>query len=255
MIQNGYGAKLSQEFFVNLRYTNHLSMLYTPSLGHILIVDNDVNIAELLRINLKSEGYCVEVVDSASTVEATRLDEVSLIIVDAMDQPYNGVRLISAIKANPQIENIGIILCTTFRSERVIVESLDAGADDVVIKPFSLREMVARIKAILRRRNRVSHNSNILRFDTLTVDLITTDVKIEDRPVSLTKTEYAILTLLLKNIDNYVSRAEIHRTIWDNDNAGTNERIVDTNISRLRKKLGDIGNRIVNRSGHGYMIS
>ena len=80
-------------------------------------------------------------------------------------------------------------------------------------------------------------------------------VKLGGLPLQLSKTEYSILTLLLKNIDNYVSRTEIRNNVWTGETAGTNDRIVDTNISRLRKKLGELGNRIVNRSGHGYMIS
>ena len=96
---------------------------------------------------------------------------------------------------------------------------------------------------------------NILSFQGLTVDQTNQSVKIDGAPITLTKTEYAILLLLLKNQDNYITRAEMRSKIWTDDKAGSNERIVDTNISRLRKKLGDLGNRIVNRSGHGYMIS
>ena len=230
-------------------------MLSTPTLGHILIVDDDANITELLRINLKSEGYSVDVVDCAEKVDRGAQDETRLVIVDAMQQPYSGMDLIYDFKDDPRTEHIGIILYSSFKSERIVIDALDAGADDYIVKPFSLREMVARVKSVLRRHNARARGGNTISFQDLTVDLTTQAVKLGGQPLTLSKTEYAILTLLLKNVDNYVSRIEIHRTVWNDDSAGANERIVDTNISRLRKKLGELGNRIVNRSGHGYMIS
>ena len=209
-------------------------MLSSPSLGHILIVDDDTNITELLSVNLKSEGYSV----------------------DAMKQEYSGLDLVYDFRDDPRTEHIGIILYSPFKSERMVIDALDAGADDYIVKPFSLREIVARIKAVLRRHTSSgTTGGNILSFQGLTVDQTNQSVKIDGAPITLTKTEYAILLLLLKNQDNYITRAEMRSKIWTDDKAGSNERIVDTNISRLRKKLGDLGNRIVNRSGHGYMIS
>lgn len=231
-------------------------MLSTPSLGHILIVDDDTNITELLSINLKSEGYSVAVESTAANVDRGEQGETRLVIVDAMKQEYSGLDLVYDFRDDPRTEQIGIILYSTFKSERMVIDALDAGADDYMVKPFSLREMLARIKAVLRRHNSTgSHGGNMLTFQTLTVDQTNQSVKISGAPVTLTKTEYAILVVLLKNQDNYVTRAEMRSKIWTDDKAGCNERIVDTNISRLRKKLGDLGNRIVNRSGHGYMIS
>ena len=231
-------------------------MLSTPSLGHILIVDDDATISELLRVNLKSEGYSVDVVTCAEEVDRSAQGETRLVIVDAMQQPYSGMDLIYDFKDDPQTEHIGIILYSSFKSERMVIDALDAGADDYIVKPFSLREMVARVKSVLRRHTaREARGGNLITFQDLTVDLTTQVVKLAGTPLTLSKTEYAILTLLLKNVDNYVSRIEIHRKVWSDDTAGANERIVDTNISRLRKKLGELGNRIVNRSGHGYMIS
>lgn len=231
-------------------------MISTPSLGHILIVDDDTNITELLSINLKSEGYSVAVENTATNVDRGEQGETRLVIVDAMKQEYSGLDLVYDFRDDPRTEQIGIILYSTFKSERMVIDALDAGADDYIVKPFSLREMLARIKAVLRRHNSSGgHGGNMLTFQSLTVDQTNQSVKINGVPVTLTKTEYAILVVLLKNQDNYVTRAEMRNKIWTDDKAGSNERIVDTNISRLRKKLGDLGNRIVNRSGHGYMIS
>lgn len=225
--------------------------------GNILIVDDDANISELLSVNLKSEGYGVEIISEAGNVDRGGLDGIRLVIVDAMQQAYNGMDLIFDLKDDPRTEHIGIILYSPIKSERMVIDALDAGADDYITKPFSLRELIARVKSVLRRHSAVRTQAvaSTITFQGLTLDFTNQSVKLNGTPVALSKTEYAILALLLKNVDNYVPRNEIHRKVWSEADAGSNERIVDTNISRLRKKLGELGNHIVNRSGHGYMIS
>lgn len=225
--------------------------------GNILIVDDDANISELLSVNLKSEGYGVEIISEAENVDRGGLDGIRLVIVDAMQQAYNGMDLIFDLKDDPRTEHIGIILYSPIKSERMVIDALDAGADDYITKPFSLRELIARVKSVLRRHSAVRTQAvaSTITFQGLTLDFTNQSVKLNGTPVALSKTEYAILALLLKNVDNYVPRNEIHRKVWSEADAGSNERIVDTNISRLRKKLGELGNHIVNRSGHGYMIS
>lgn len=230
-------------------------MSFTPALGHILIVDDDPNICELLQVNLRSEGYTVDTESVAEKVDLAAHPSAQLVIVDAMNQPYSGMDLIYDLKDNPDTEHIGIILFSTMKSERIVIDALDAGADDYIVKPFSLREMVARVKSVMRRHKAPVRTSAVLNFENMEVDLNSQSVRIDGNPVTLSKTEFAILAILLKNLKSYVSRMEIHRSVWDDESAGINERIVDTNISRLRKKLGAIGSRIVNRSGHGYMIS
>lgn len=233
-------------------------MLGSSELGHILIVDDDTNITELLRVNFSSMRYSVEVIDRASEVDRAAQGHTRLVIVDAMQQDYTGMDLIRDFKDDPRTEQIAIILYSSFRGESMVIEALDAGADDYLVKPFSLREMIARVKSVLRRHERSvagTRGGNIVTFLDMTVSLITQTVKIGQEPVPLTKTEYSLLLLLLKNRDNYVSRAEILSKVWNDEISGGNERVVDTNISRLRKKLGDLGAHIVNRSGHGYMIS
>lgn len=226
------------------------------SLANILIVDDDPNITDLLSVNLRSEGYSVELATVAEDVDRSSLGDIRLVIVDAMRQPYSGMDLIYDLKDDPATEHIGIILYSNFKSERMVIDALDAGADDYVVKPFSLRELVARVKSVLRRHAAPGRPSgSLITFLNMTVEQTNQTVKIDDVPVSLSRTEYAILSLLLKNVDNYVTRVEIHRKVWNEDTAGINERIVDTNISRLRKKLGSLGDHIVNRSGHGYMLT
>lgn len=225
------------------------------ALGKIVIVDNDENISSLLSINLRSEGYDTVVHADADNV-ANDLDGASLVIADRMGAAYSGMSLLRDMKANPMTSHIGFIICSSDDSERLIIEALDAGADDYIIKPFSLRELVARSKAVIRRHSR--HNApapaTVLTFHSLTVDLMTGRVTDGDNVLTMTKTEYAILQLLLKSVNNYVSRAEIYKRVWKEDLEKSNERIVDTNISRLRKKLGDLGSHLINRSGLGYMM-
>ena len=232
-------------------------MIAQPSLGSILIIDDDERIADLLLLNLGSEGYAVRHIKEAADATPVALAGVQLIIVDAMAQHYNGVDLIKTLKSTPATAHIGIIFYSHINSERTIIDVLDAGADDCLSKPFSLRELMARVRSVMRRRRSQSvpeASSNVLRFRGLALDLERQTVTIDGSVVALSKTEYAILALLLRNANVYTSRIEIFRTVWT-EATGSNDRIVDTNISRLRRKLGELGANIVNRSGLGYMLT
>lgn len=224
----------------------------------ILIVDNDDNIVGLLTVNLKSEGYSVGRVLRASDVDRDNLEGTRLIIVDSMHDPdYNGLDLVSDLKGDPATENIGVILYSTYKSERMVIDVLEAGADDYVVKPFSLRELVARVKSVMRRRGQRAGEQNTaatLTFEGLTLDRQTQTVTLDGNAMPLTRTEFAILSLLMKNRSAYLSRADIFRQVWPEESGGGNQRIVDTNISRLRKKLGPWGEHISNVSGMGYII-
>ena len=127
--------------------------------GNILIVDDDANITELLSVNLRSEGYGVVVADNAEKVDRGSLEDVRLVIVDAMQQAYTGMDLIYDFKDDPRTEHMGIILYSTIKSERMVIDALDAGADDYITKPFSLRELIARVKSVLRRHATVRPSS------------------------------------------------------------------------------------------------
>lgn len=228
------------------------------ALGKIAVVDDDENISSLLSVNLGSEGYDVAVYERAEELAGSDLSDVRLVIADAMSDAYTGIKLLHEVKSNPLTSHVGFIICSLNDSERMIIEALDAGADDYIVKPFSLRELVARSKAVIRRHNRgagaAAPQGTVIKFHTLRLDLITKRVTDGDSVLTLTKTEYAILEMLLKNVNNYVSRAEIYKNVWHDDLEKSNDRIVDTNISRLRKKLGDLGGNLINRSGLGYMM-
>lgn len=231
--------------------------MYSPaSLGNILIVDDDTAIVDLLSVNLKSEGYSVRVIGSTSEVGTDDLRNTHLMLVDGANQQPTGCELIGRLKSTPEGAHVGKIYYSEYDNERVLIEALDAGADDSVRKPFSLREILARVRAVMRRRRAMSAAvpANIVRFKTMTVDLQRREVTVSGEPASLSNTEFAILELLLRNSSCYTSRIEIFKSVWP-DGGGVNERIVDTNISRLRRKLGTLGACIVNRSGLGYMLA
>lgn len=232
-------------------------MIPASSLGNILIIDDDQTVTDLLSLNLCSEGYNVAVRAHTKDVLPEDVADAQLILIDAAKQDPSGIQFIERLKATAIGERKGVILYSSFDSERTLIEALDAGADDSIGKPFSLRVMMARIRAVMRRRGMTSspsRESNIFTLHELRVDLERRNATINNEFVNLSNTEFAILELLIKNADTYTSRIEIFRNIWkDSDKA--NERIVDTNISRIRSKLGAMGSCIVNRTGLGYMIS
>jgi two-component system phosphate regulon response regulator PhoB len=225
------------------------------SIGIILLVDDEVYITDLLKFNLEAERFSVMVVNRAIDVTAMDLNSVQLVIVDAMTQNYSGLDLLRDLKTNPATSHIPVICLSHDDSEDCILRAFTAGVDDYVLKPFSLRELVARIRSVLRRytpQNIRALNATTLQFRTLEVNLLTRQARNGGELLHLTKTEYAILVLLLKNRNRFYKRALIYDEVWRDANTAGNDRIVDTNISRLRKKLGDVGAGLVNKTGQGY---
>ena len=227
------------------------------SLGAVLLVDDEDHITGLLKYNLENESYGVSVEPIALKASNSDLTNFRIILVDAMKQSFSGIDFLRTVKANPMTAHIPVIVVSGSDSEDQILSAFEAGADDYIIKPFSLRELIARVKSVLRRNPLVASASTgcaNIKAGTLEIDLTTRSVKNEGTPVDLTKTEYAILALLAKNKETYFNRRQIYEEVWASGNFHDNDRIVDTNISRLRKKLGDAGGVIVNKSGKGYTI-
>lgn len=234
-------------------------MTLENSLGNILIVDDESTIADLLVLNLRSEGYTVDTISETSKLDLRNYPDTHLVIIDGATQQPSGLETIERLRATVG-ERIGIIYYSQYESESVLINALDAGADDALSKPFSLRELLARVRAVMRRRQALSRrmsslsDSNVIRIGDLRIDFDRKAVTIAEEFVNLSNTEYSILALLMRNLNTYNSRIEIFRSIWP-DGTGANERIVDTNISRLRRKLGPYGEYIANRSGLGYIIT
>jgi len=235
-------------------------MYLTGPLGMILIIDDDINITDLLKFNLGSEGFGVTVFADPADVVVTDYPDLRLVIADAMDLEYTGLDLCREMKADSATAGVPFIICSDSDSEDAIIEAFDGGVDDYVVKPFSLREMVARVKAMLRRFPMGVEVKVAPRTDSAEILFVPTGLRVDTAsqrvtengmPIGLTKTEYAILVFLLRNQSRFFSRNEICAEVWKND-ASVNARIVDTNISRLRKKLGETGSYIINRYGMGY---
>lgn len=237
-------------------------MISTGKQGKILIIDSDDNIIKLLRYNLCTEGFSVGFSHEAYTVHTEDLKDTRLVIVDAMEQNFSGLDFIGAIRKNHDLNKMPIILCAEPQAEDLAITALNNGADDFVVKPFSLRELLARVNALLRRypltpaasnTPRVSDEINIHRLN-LRIDTSNRRVIKSGEVLPLTKTEFAILVFLIKNSNNFYTRDQIFEEIWSNDKKA-NPRIVDTNISRIRKKLGDASSIIINRYGLGYSFT
>lgn len=225
------------------------------SLGQILIVDSDLHISDLLKYNLENEGYAVSTSTNVSDALDYDLTLFNLIISEVvlLEGP-SGIRFAQMVKDNPDTAGVPIIFCSHRDSEDDIIAGFNAGADDYILKPFSLREMLARVRAVIRRHqilNRRQSASTTLCFKTLKIDLPSQSVTIDGEAVPVTRTEFQILSLFLKNRGKLFGRPEIFEIIRPGQEAGS-ERTIDVNISRLRKKLGQYAANLVNKSGQGY---
>ncbi len=238
-------------------YMNETAVSTSGITSSILIIDEDKMISDLIHYNLENEGYSV--ISCTSTAEALDLDltTYSLIITEALFRDCNisGLRFTEMLKQNPDTATVPVIICSTLDSEDDIINGFNAGADDYILKPFSLREMVARVKSVIRRHQiqlmRMKPRSHQLTFNGLSIDMETNKVTIDGQPISLSRTEQHILVLFLRNINKYFKRNEIYEKVWIRQEQGS-DRIVDVNISRIRKKIGPYAANIINRSGVGY---
>lgn len=219
----------------------------------ILVVDDEEDLCEILKFNLENEGYLVDTANSAE--EALKLDigAYSLLLLDVMMGEISGFKMANMIKKNKKTVHIPIIFITAKDTENDTVTGFNLGADDYISKPFSLREVIARIKAVLRRTATIETEQVPERIihESLVLDITKKKVSIEDKEISLTKKEFEILFLLLQNKGRVFSREDILGKIWS-DEVYVLDRTIDVNITRLRKKIGIYGKKIVTRLGYGY---
>ena len=219
----------------------------------ILVVDDEEDLCEILKFNLENEGYLVDTANSAE--EALKLDigAYSLLLLDVMMGEISGFKMANIIKKNKKTAIIPIIFITAKDTENDTVTGFNLGADDYISKPFSLREVIARIKAVLRRTATIETEQVPERIihESLVLDITKKKVSIEDKEISLTKKEFEILFLLLQNKGRVFSREDILGKIWS-DEVYVLDRTIDVNITRLRKKIGIYGKKIVTRLGYGY---
>lgn len=219
----------------------------------LLVVDDEALMCELLQYNLRQDGYQVDTCNSAEEALGLDLPSYSLIILDIMMGEMSGMTLAHRLKQNPSTAHIPIIFCSARDSEQDIIDGLSSGADDYVPKPFSMQEMKARVKAILTRKARknTTTSDKIPSIQGLTLDETSRSITLDGEKVQLTNTEYAILSLFLKNRNKLFNRQEIFAHVWP-DKVVVSDRTIDVNISRIRKKLGHLSANLINRSGFGY---
>lgn len=218
----------------------------------ILVVDDEEDLCEILKYNLEMEGYTVDTANSAEEALKLNLTDYRLLLLDVMMGEISGFKMASLLKKNPETAQIPIIFITAKDTENDTLTGFNLGADDYISKPFSLKEVSARVRAVLRRTSTVQTPAeDVLQYRSLTVNLPQKKVTIDGEETSLTKKEFEILSLLLQHPGRVFSREDILTRVW-NDEVYVLDRTIDVNITRLRKKIGVYGKQIVTRLGYGY---
>lgn len=215
----------------------------------ILVVDDEMSICDLMKINLELAGYSVDIANSAESALKMPLAEYSLMVFDIMMGEISGLDLVSKVRSNPDTADVPIIVCTALGDEAPLVDGFTRGADDYIRKPFSMREFVLRVKSLLKRAK--ANAPQIVGCGKLVLDHASKTCKIGDEEIPLTKKEFDLLYLFLSNKNKIFSREEIMEKIWEK-NIYVVDRTIDVNINRLRKKLGVYESKIVTRQGYGY---
>jgi len=223
-----------------------------PKTYRILIVDDEEDICEILKFNLESEGYMVDTVNSAEEALALKVDRYQLFLLDVMMKGMSGYKLADEIRKRKKI-NTPIIFITAKNSENDKLTGFSVGADDFITKPFSVKEIIARVKAVSRRaeiRRGSEKPEDSIQVAGIELDLEKKRLTIDGQREDLTPIEFQLLYMLLKNQGRIFDRDQILDFIWRD--VSVTERTVDVHVTRLRKKLGDYGKYLVTRKGYGY---
>ena len=222
----------------------------------ILIVDDEETLCEVLQLNLENEGYDVDIAFSAEQALTYDLKSYSLILLDIMMGGISGIKMAKMLKADVTTADIPIIFCTARDSEDDMIMGLNLGADDYIMKPYTVRNVIARVKSVLRRvsGHKVSTSSektNILKVEGLHLDLEFKRCIVDGEEVKLARKEFELLAYLIQHRGKICSREQILSRVWS-DEVIVLDRTIDVNITRLRSKIGSYGSYIVTRSGFGY---
>ena len=226
----------------------------------ILVVDDEQDICEILQYNLENEGYEVDVANSAEEALQLPLADYALILLDVMMAEMSGFQMARWLKDVPDTAVIPIIFITALDDEDNMVKGLNIGGDDYIAKPLSMKEVKARVKAVLRRSastNKPNESSkeqaDTILYEGITLCLDSKTATLDGNDLPLTRLEFELLSLLLQNPNRVFPREELLKRCWPQD-AYVLDRTVDVNITRLRKKLGSYGNQIKTRIGYGYIF-
>ena len=217
----------------------------------ILIVDDEEDLCEILQFNLESEGFETDIAYSSEEALKKPLEDYALILLDVMMGKMSGFKLAEKLRKERKM-NIPIIFLTAKNTENDTLTGFNLGADDYIPKPFSIKEVIARVKAVIKRTSdEFESKEELIIIKGLILDKVKKKLFVDNKTVYLTKKEFEILQLLMQYIGRIFSRDEILDRIWKNE-VIVIDRTVDVNITRLRKKIGKYGKYIVSRSGYGY---
>ena len=225
--------------------------------NRILIVDDEETLCEVLKLNLENEGYDVDIALSAEEALTYNLQTYSLILLDIMMGDISGIKMAKMLKSDIATADIPIIFCTARDSEDDMVMGLYIGADDYIMKPYTIRNVIARVKSVLRRTSNhkiattPAEKPNTLQVEGLRLDLEFKRCTVDGEEVKLARKEFELLAYLIQHRGKICSREQILNRVWS-DEVVVLDRTIDVNITRLRSKIGAYGSYIVTRSGFGY---
>ncbi len=217
----------------------------------ILVVDDEESLCEILQFNLEVEGYDVDTANSAEQALSMNPERYSLILLDVMMDGMSGFKMAQQLKSKPEMAAVPIVFCTAKDAEDDVVAGLNLGADDYIAKPFSVREVLARVRSVLRRTAAAQQDAERIGYEALQLDLASKRCFLDGEEVRLTKKEFEILALLLAHRGVIFSREEMLHRVWSDD-VIVLDRTIDVNITRLRRKIGHYGDHIITRLGYGY---
>lgn len=222
--------------------------------SRILVVDDELDLCEILKFNLEIEGYLVETANSAEEALEKDIASYNLLLLDVMMGGMSGFQLAKQLKNSEVTAHIPIIFLTARDTENDTVTGFNLGADDYISKPFSIREVMVRVRAVLRRtasRLEGAEEPTVISYQGLLLNLDKKSVSVDGEDVPFTKTEFELLRLLLEERGRVFSRQELIDRVWPKD-VLVLDRTVDVNITRMRKKIGRFAKCIVTRLGFGY---
>lgn len=221
----------------------------------ILVVDDEQDLCEILKFNLETEGYQVDTAYSAEEALTMDLTSYHLLLLDVMMGEMSGFALARKLQGNAATASLPIIFLTARDTENDMVTGFNLGADDYISKPFSIREVLVRVRAVLRRTGNANAEDaeSTLQYQGLQLNLSNKTVTVNGEVVPFTKTEFELLHTLLEEKGRVFSRQELINKVWPS-NVLVLDRTVDVNITRLRKKIGPFSKCIVTRLGFGYLF-
>ena len=219
------------------------------------MVDDEEALCDGLGFNLEAEGYHVDTAYSAEEALARDLAGYDLILLDIMMGEISGIQLARIMKSNPATASVPIIFCTAKDTEEDMIAGLDLGADDYIMKPYSLNAVLARVRTVLRRTGAsvapAKTDSDLVSYKGLVLSAKNRTCTVDGTEVKMPKKEFEILLKLISNRGQIFTRADLLNEIWP-DEVVVLDRVVDVNITRIRQKIGIYGKNIVTRSGYGY---